>query len=159
MRLDCTFTVTPRIVLSDKNLSSTEKLLIGLIISLTLNKGYCFASNKYLANFLNISTRTISDCLSKLKVQNYIFVNYDNGKRRIYLNTEKIPTKASKTVAENCSIPIEENCDHNIKKNYKRKWNISSVPYWLEHPEVCKSNLATEEEMKEMEELLKEFKD
>ena len=36
MQLDCTFSITPRIVLSDKNLSSTEKLLMGLIVSLTL---------------------------------------------------------------------------------------------------------------------------
>lgn len=131
MRLDCTFTVTPRIVLSDKNLSSTDKLLIGLIISLALNKGYCFASNKYLANFLNISTRTISDCLSKLKTQKYIFVNCDNGNRKIYLNKEKIPTKSSSKKAESCPLPVEENCDYNIKSNYKRKSNISNIPYWL----------------------------
>ena len=42
--------------------------------------------------------------------------------------------------------------------NDLQKKNKEIVPYWLEHPEVCKSDLATPEEIAEMDELLKEFK-
>lgn len=136
MQLDCTFSITPRIVLSDKNLSSTEKLLMGLIVSLTLKNNYCFASNKYFADNLNISVRTVTFALSKLKLEEYIFVRTDNGRRKIYLNMEKIPTKTSNRVAETYDVSIESNCYHKINNNYKKhnnKYkNKEIIPVWLE---------------------------
>ena len=64
MTLNCDFIAVPRIVLSDENLTSTDKLLMGLITSLTLKYDYCFASNKYLSDTLNTSKRTINYSLS-----------------------------------------------------------------------------------------------
>lgn len=161
MQLDCTFSITPRIVLSDKNLSSTEKLLMGLIVSLTLKNNYCFASNKYFADNLNISVRTVTLALSKLKLEEYIFVRADNGRRKIYLNKEKIPTKTSNRVAETCDVSIESNCYHKINNNYKKNnnkyKNKEIIPVWLEHKEMCNSISATKEEIEEMNELLKDL--
>ena len=161
MQLDCTFSITPRIVLSDKNLSSTEKLLIGLIVSLTLKNNYCFASNKYFADNLNISVRTVTLALSKLKLEEYIFVRTDNGRRKIYLNKEKIPTKTSNRVAETCDVSIESNCYHKINNNYKKNnnkyKNKEIIPVWLEQKEMCNILSATKEEIEEMNELLKDL--
>ena len=161
MQLDCTFSITPRIVLSDKNLSSTEKLLMGLIVSLTLKNNYCFASNKYFADNLNISVRTVTLALSKLKFEEYIFVKTDNGRRKIYLNKEKIPTKTSNRVAETYDVSIESNCYHKINNNYKKNnnkyKNKEIIPVWLEHKEMCNSLSATKEEIEEMNELLKDL--
>lgn len=106
--------------------------------------------------------------MSKLKIEKYILIKYVDNKRRIYLNTEKIPIKSSIDIATNCSDNIEENCDHNInnkkyKYEYKNNFNNNfkkfkqSVPYWMEHPEVCKSKPCTKEELEEMENLLKEY--
>lgn len=163
--------MTPRILFNDKQLSRTDIDILSLIISLTLKNKYCYASNEYLANYINISERTVSDSLSKLKKLDYIIVKYVSHKRRIYLNTEKIPVKNVTKNAETCDYEVAEICDHNInskyKKEYKNKYNTNisinhrfkeTVPYWLEHPEVCTSKKATEEEQKEMEELLKEYK-
>ena len=36
----------PRILFNDKNLTRTDADLLSLIISLTLKKDYCFATNK-----------------------------------------------------------------------------------------------------------------
>ena len=158
--------MTPRILFNDKSLTRTDNDLLSLIISLALNNDYCYASNKYLANYIDTSIRTISDSLSKLKRLEYIIVKYENNSRRIYLNTEKIPTKVATDIAENCSKEVAESCDLNINNNYKKE-NRNKInnfkskgikPYWLEHPEVCKSETITDIERKELEDMLKEFK-
>ena len=112
--------MTPRILFNDRNLSKTDCSVLGLIISLTLKNGYCYASNEYLANYVKVSKRTISDSLSKIKRLKYIIVKYENNNRRIYLNTEKIPTKQANQVAKNCEDVVAETCDHNINNKYKK---------------------------------------
>lgn len=147
----------PRILFNDKNLTRTDADLLSLIISLTLKKDYCFATNKYLADYINTSERTISYSLSKFKELKYVFVKKVNGQRRIYLNKEKIPTKVADDSATDCN--------HNINNNYKNKYNNKfkkfkkdgNVPYWMEHPEVCKSTPANPEEIAVMKDMLKEF--
>lgn len=100
--------------------------------------------------------------MSKLKELNYIFVKYVDNQRRIYLNLEKIPTKVSSEVAENGYQGVEESFYHkrnNKKENYNKNYiRQGIVPYWMEHPEVCQEDPATEEEIAEMNELLKNFK-
>ena len=150
----------PRILFNDKNLSNTDRVLLGLIISLALKNNYCYANNKYLATYIDSSVRTITYSLSKLKKLNYIIVKYENSKRRIYLNTEKVPLKSARDSANNCNLTIAENCNHNIKNNYKRKNNINSneiTPYWMKHSEVCNVKIPNEEEFQEIEEILKEL--
>lgn len=75
----------PMIVLLDNDISSTSKLLMGLITTLTMKEGFCYASNKYLSNLLKVSRRTITSCISSLKRKNYIKVENDPNMRRIYL--------------------------------------------------------------------------
>lgn len=75
----------PMIVLLDEDISSTAKLLMGLITTLTMKEGFCYASNKYLSNLLKVSRRTITSCISSLKRKNYIKVENDPNMRKIYL--------------------------------------------------------------------------
>ena len=75
----------PMIVLLDDDISSTSKLLMGLITTLTMKEGFCYASNKYLSNLLKVSRRTITSCISSLKRKNYIKVENDPNMRKIYL--------------------------------------------------------------------------
>ncbi len=125
-----------------------------------MKKEYCFASNKYLANYINTSERTISNSLSKLKRLKYIIVRYEDMKRRIYINSEKIPIKISKYDEKNSSNDIAKSCYHNINKEYKKEYNNkSSLPYWMDNPEFNKTKEPTEEEMREFDELLDEFND
>ena len=156
--------MTSRILFNDRNLSKTDCSVLGLIISLTLKNGYCYASNEYLADYVKVSKRTISDSLSKIKRLKYIIVKYENNNRRIYLNTEKIPSKPAIQVAKNCNDMVAETCDHNINNKYKIEYKKINkfkregiVPYWMEHPEVCKSDPMTEEESEAFEKELKEI--
>ena len=50
----------PMIVLLDEELSSTTKLLMGLITTLTMQEGFCYANNRYLSNHMKVSKRTIT---------------------------------------------------------------------------------------------------
>lgn len=156
----------PRILFNDKNLTRTDTDLLSLIISLTLKNDYCFATNKYLANYINTSERTISYSLSKFKELKYIFVKRINGHRRIYLNKEKIPTRIANESATDCSNEYATNCNYNINKEYKREYSNKLkrfkqkgiVPKWMENPDLCKEKPASPEEIAEMEEMLKDFK-
>ena len=49
----------PMIVLLDEDVSSTAKLLMGLITTLTMQEGFCYVSNKYLSILMRVSKRTI----------------------------------------------------------------------------------------------------
>ena len=90
----------PYSVLENTKLNSTDKLLMGIINSLAHNEKYCYASNEYLSKKLNVSKRTISKSLSKLKLAKFIKIEVDNYKRKIFLTSK---------VWNNTSISIEKN--------------------------------------------------
>lgn len=75
----------PVVVLLDKDLSTTTKLLMGLITTLSMQEGFCFASNRYLSNLMKVSRRTITSCIASLRKKNYIRVESEPNTRRIYL--------------------------------------------------------------------------
>ena len=61
---------------------------------------------------------------------------------------------------------VAETCDHNINNKYKNEYKKINkfkreglVPYWMEHPEVCKSDSMTEEESEAFEKELKEIQE
>ena len=156
----------PRILFNDKNLTRTDTDLLSLIISLTLKNDYCFATNKYLANYINTSERTISYSLSNFKELKYIFVKRVNGNRRIYLNKEKIPTRIADENATGCSNDSAIDCDYNINSKNKIEYNKIKkfkregiVPEWMTNPDLCKSKPMTEEEQKEFDIQVKELQE
>ena len=64
-------TITAKILL-DKNLTDKQKILLALISNLSNVRGYCFASNDYLAECLNCSVNSVRDNLRLLEKQKYI---------------------------------------------------------------------------------------
>ena len=75
----------PMVVLLDEDLSSTTKLLMGLITTLSMKDGYCYASNRYLINLLKVSKRTISSSITALRRKKYVEIGNDDSARKIYL--------------------------------------------------------------------------
>ena len=75
----------PVVVLLDEDLSTTTKLLMGLITTLSMQEGFCFASNRYLSNLMKVSRRTITSCIASLRKKNFIRVESEPNTRRIYL--------------------------------------------------------------------------
>ena len=114
-----------------KDISSTQKLLIGLISSLSNLKGYCFASNEYLAELLNVSKVSVSHAISDLEKKGYLG-------RIIYRNDKKEIEQRILTIIldKNIDIPIVENHNtlcpkttipivENLKENNKNNNNIN----------------------------------
>ncbi len=75
----------PVVVLLDEDLSTTTRLLMGLITTLSMQEGFCFASNRYLSNLMKVSRRTITSCIASLRKKKYIRVESEPNIRRIYL--------------------------------------------------------------------------
>ena len=95
------YIIVPNIVCENKNLNSTEKLVMGMICSLNYKGNDCFASNEYLAKRINVSKRTITSSLAKLKKEGLIKIEYINHTRKLYI---------IETGWKNTSIGVEENC-------------------------------------------------
>lgn len=71
-------------VLVCKKLSSTEKVLYGIIAALSNNsQKKCFATNNYFARILNITSRDVQYCLRKLKKLKFIDIEIENNRRSI----------------------------------------------------------------------------
>lgn len=83
--IDLKFVKVPMVVLLDEDLSTTTKLLMGLITTLSMQEGFCFASNMYLSKLMKVSRRTITSCISSLRKKKYIRVENEINTRRIYL--------------------------------------------------------------------------
>lgn len=154
------FIAVPRIILNDQTCSQTDKLVYGLINSLSNNKEYCYASNSYFANQLSVKEKTISNSINNLKRKKYIDVKFVNSQRRIYLNKTIVSNENSKVLEKNEDEYIVKNYQYK-RKEYTRNNNKTNklIPYWMEHPEVCKSEKASPEEQAYMEELLSKFKE
>ena len=82
--------IIPSQISNDIELSSTAKLLTGEIFRLSTKEGYCFASNKYLADLMNIHETTSSKIISELKRKEIVKIFIDNNgrARRIYLQSK-----------------------------------------------------------------------
>lgn len=125
-------------VLSSKTLKPNAKLLFAKITSLQLSKGYCYASNEYLGESIDVRPDTITRLLRQLADEGFLDVQMvkpapENGYtgREIYVLTspkqrnpsDKYPTP-SRT---NIRSPLGQISDQNNKEEYKRE-NPPIVP-------------------------------
>ena len=128
----------------DKDIKNELGLLI-IISSLSAEKGYCFASNKYLSELFDIEEETISRKLSKLVSKDYITIDYEKRgceivDRKIRLtkisihDCQKYQSTIDKKIKDN-NININ-NTSNNKKEIYKER-NIN--PTLEEIEEYCKS--------------------
>lgn len=95
------YTIIPMYLILDEDLTDGAKFLYGIVESLSNNadKPYCYASNKYLAKRLNVSSATIKRYLKQLEDEDYIVresIEDDKGQivqRRIYTSDRYIQVK------------------------------------------------------------------
>ena len=64
----------PAEILLNEELSDKEKIILSMILYLSEEKGSCFASNKYIANIVNVTPERVSKIISSLKDKGYISV-------------------------------------------------------------------------------------
>lgn len=82
------YTITPKCVLEDRNISFSAKVLYGQLNRLQGEDG-CWASNQYLAELLGVSTRSIRDIIKSLEENKFIRIERENNQkiknRKIYV--------------------------------------------------------------------------
>lgn len=140
----------------DKDIKNELGLLL-IISSLCAEKGYCYASNKYLAEIFDTNEITISRKIKLLESKNYISIEYE--KRGCQVISRKLRlTKMLIDDYQNCKSTINKNVKENIisnnninnnilKENYnKRKNEVENLEskfnaFWKEYPKkVSKEN-------------------
>ena len=113
------YAVLPAQVLLSKVLTDKQKLLIALISNLSNERGYCFASNKYLGDCLDCSESTIKDHLKKLEdmtILGRIIKLKENGDfeyRSLVINIEIPRPEKTTTSAEKSAYPSARKLAHN----------------------------------------------
>ena len=120
------YSVIPATVLYNKELKANEKLLYAIITSLACKEGYCFASNKYLAEKLDVNSKTISSWISDLRDRGFIIVklirneNKQIIQRRIYINDMPYSLNNGYQYQSKNGQAIHQNVeDNNIRNNNK----------------------------------------
>ena len=154
------YAVVPRYIYETKLLTPEEKLIAERIIYLCKKEGYCWITNKSLAEMYNITVDTASKHIKKLEKIGLIKCIYDHNDK----NTKRI-IQLVEDIWNNWSIRDRlnerDNIDYSNKHNNKYNKKIEyedNRPEWIKHPEMCKSEPMTPEEIAEFEELLAEFK-
>lgn len=110
----------PAEVLFHPDLTSTERLLFGLIRNLAQSNQGCYASNNYLGAFLQTGKQTITNGIANLKKHKFIIVKMETGGnnrtiRRVFINPD-YPNIYRKMVAEIHDILTGKNDLTSIKK-------------------------------------------
>lgn len=120
------YSIIPATVLYNKELKANEKLLYAIITSLANKEGYCFATNKYLAEKLDVNHKTISSWISDLRDKNFIIVeqikneNKQIVQRKIYINDAPYPLNNVYQYKLKNGQAIHQNIeDNNIRFNNK----------------------------------------
>lgn len=85
------YSIIPATILYNRDLKANQKILYAVITSLSNKEGYCFASNKYLADKLNVGANTVSGWITDLRRKNFVRVELIRNdkqeiiQRRIYI--------------------------------------------------------------------------
>ncbi len=90
-------------ILLNEDLSDKEKIILAMILYLSEETKSCFASNKYIANIVNVTHERVSKIISSLKDKGYI---------RVKLNYKT----DSKEIEQRQIIPIVENINRYSQK-------------------------------------------
>ena len=101
----------PAEILLNKDLSDKEKIILSMILYLSEEKGSCFASNKYIANIVNVTPERVSKIIRSLKDKGYVKV-----KLKYKTDSKEIEERQIKPIVENIdrhSQKLQEGIDNN----------------------------------------------
>lgn len=165
------YAIIPSYIYTTKDLTSEEKLIAERITALCRQKGYSWISNKSLADMYGIREDTVSKHIKKLKDIGFIKCLYgkdtNNKSTRIIYLTNNIWDKYPSNDSLNNQNEIGYTKGHNNKYNYKNNINSNvldeiisydedGVMLW--HGKRCEAIPCTEEEQKELDEMLSEYR-
>jgi len=157
------FAVITADLLYDQKITARQKLLAAIISNMANAKGYCFASNKVLSEYLGVSISTVQRDINELESKNYIgrvVKLKQNGEvdYRALTPMSRVlnPTSEATPPHSTDDITPHSTDDHIIEYNIKRKDNKEGDPVFqnfLEQyyelsskPQTSKNRLSSERE-------------
>ena len=84
------YSVIPASVRYDTRLRPNAKLLYGELSALTMSEGYCWASNTYLAQLFDLSTKTVEALIKQLRDCGHIVVEVQRDEQTNEVTARKI---------------------------------------------------------------------
>lgn len=113
--------IIPSFILYNKELTDKDKLVYSVISNLTHEKGFCWASNRYIADLLGCTPTTISRSVNRLNELKYIISNLTkdvNGtNRKIFLPLANNNNPLNKNVKPVKQKQQTNSIDNNIDIN------------------------------------------
>ena len=103
----------PAKILLNNDLSDKEKIILSMILYLSDETGSCFASNKYIASIVNVTSDRVSKIVSSLKEKGYVDVNL-----KYKLDTKEIEERQIIPIAERINRYSEKYLEGIGKNNY-----------------------------------------
>lgn len=147
------WSVIPDTVLSSTELKANAKLLYAKVTSLQTAKGYCYASNKYLANGLGLASDTVTRLLRELADAGYLRLEIVRDEknaiteRRIY-PTIILPaimppsrTNAREPIGQTSDTPIGQTSDQSIKGLKSKAKNPPKAPQGAGNPKRAEKSI------------------
>ena len=92
------FIIVPDFIIDDSDIPDGEKLLFGEIASNSLEKGFCWFSNKHLMERFHIGERTASRWVNDLRKKGYITINIVKRKNSEEVDERQIKIDTTKPV-------------------------------------------------------------
>ena len=103
----------PAEILLNNDLSDKEKIILSMVLYLSDETGSCFASNKYIASIVNVTSDRVSKIISSLKDKGYVDVNL-----KYKIDTKEIDERQIIPIAENINRYSEKYLEGIGKNNY-----------------------------------------
>ena len=110
----------------DKEIKNELGLLL-IISSLTAEKGYCYASNEYLADLFETTETTISKKIKLLETKQYIKINYRKRGCEIISREIRLSQKEIDDCQKRKSTIVENNKENNISINNIKEINNNKL--------------------------------
>jgi len=123
----------------NKSISSTAKILYGLISSLCNEKGYCWASNEWIGEKLNRSERQISEMVTELVAHELITSVVEKSNKRFITLTgtwKKTSTAIEKNFHDDRGKPLHNIIKNNIKEKLEPAAQENEIRYTSLEDEV-----------------------
>ena len=149
------YAVVSRYIYETKELTPEDKLIAERIIYLCKKEGYCWITNRSLAEMYHITVDTVSKHIKKLEKIGLIKCVYDHN----YKNTKRI-IQLVEDIWNNWSIrdrlnnpnDIVHSNEHNNKYNRQEYKDNKTLPSWFtKEPEIVPPS---PEELEEMEDII-----
>ena len=133
----------------DKNVTDKEVRVYGYVSALTNSKGYCYATNKYLAETFEVSEKTIQRAVNSLVEKGYlksVIIRDDEGmvvERRLFLTFPAPKENADKPHNDGMDKFVHRGMDKNVQYN-----NINNNNYlgsFSNSPNTSEANTSPKE--------------